>query len=108
VRLITTYEDRSFSFIDTFKTICEEMTPGITLTSLSYDKGSEALVNGKPSPGGFKLSGTSEASSQVNEFVDALNAMGIFQPPKLTGPNLVSGSAHYIFEIDINFGGSRQ
>ena len=108
VRLITTYEDRSFSFIDTFKTICEEMTPGITLTSLSYDKGSEALVNGKPSPGGFKLSGTSEASSQVNEFVDGLNAMGIFQPPKLTGPNLVSGSAHYKFEIDIKFGGNRQ
>lgn len=107
VRLISTYEDRSFSFIDNFKNICNGMVDGITLTSLSYDKGSEALANNKPSPGGFKMSGTSEASSQVNEFVNALNAMGTFQPAKLTGPNLDSGRNRYKFEIDIRFGGNK-
>lgn len=105
VRLISTYEDRTFSFIDKFKEICNVMPIGITLTTLSYDKGSEAIVNGKPSPGGFKLSATSETPSQVNDFVNKLNEMGYFQAAKLTGPNLDSKREHYKFEVDLRFGG---
>ncbi len=103
VRLIRDYEDRSQSFLDTFKTVCESMPEGMIFTSVTYEKSGISPVNDKPIIGGYRIIGDSPTANSASYFKDALDSVGIFSASKTSDQKLDVKRNRYRFEIDARF-----
>lgn len=103
VRLIRSYEDRTYSPVEMLLAVCDKLPEGVTLTSLNYDKGGE-LSGRTRTVGGVKVVGESENSPAVLKFKDDVDGLGLFSPGKLTGPTMDGKRQRYKFELDSRFG----
>ncbi len=103
VRLIREYEKRDLSFLDTFKTVCTIMPDGMIFSSVSYDKGGDAVQNGTPAAGGFRFTGDAPSPNSVLDFKDSLDSCGLFRVAELRDQKQDAKRGRSRFEIDSRF-----